>query len=911
MAGPTFLIVRGEDFVVLAVEWAGCEVRTDAHAAAPRLVATGTDPTVTLTFPPQAILEQATPAEFHTTAAVHSHSWLSEPSRLVFRVATGTVIELTAQGILDALARPGQAHIDGQASGIELPWGLTVLPLARTTGAQVLSDHRTRPVPVAGSGAVGLWTARLRAGDAGATDALLAIRPTSFRDTDAPPSTDGPFQKPPLRGQRQAIVTSSAQDGPPDATRLELTALGGTLSAGAQWPSLTWTHEATVGRDQRADVTVSGKLWPFGFSCVYQDFTRREFLPRYDPAAAGCVAALRRQRTLVISRPLLTGTRAPTFPFDEVELLGCEFSLTGTTEPTDFLEFLPGGPSSPVRFPVRCRAGGTTVQFTIPLVFVSDTRPGPSQAVVDSWRPFAKAPVPGVALDLVGAGGRPGDVQEVRSLTFTAAAHGTGYRPDLAGFDVVLSALRTLLPGSGHEQPQPMTYAAALRGQPAAAAVSVPRVPLVFAAPDGLLVDFTRNADRSGGLVAPRFKADGISRELGPVVTDTLPGGTDLAAALERAFKGATLFGFPLAALIDTSGSTKPNPPKIVQRWTGLETSTEMEWQALPLKAYNAFQPATAARLDLSVGSRPPARALPEAAAPPAQTCVLRNVALALPPPPAARLLTLSFGSVTFDQRPGRPTQLALDAPKIAFSGPLKLLQELQRKLEALLGAGLTCRVSPTGVTVGYEITLPKTAAGMFVMQNVAARLAVTVPYAEKPVTVTLGFASREHPFALSVTGFSGGGYASVEIAGAGEPTVEISMEFGAMVAVDFVVARAEVHALGGVRFVRRADGALELEAFIRIGGSVRLLGLVTVSVELRVALLFHDDGRPSLVGRATLVIELDLTLYSQSVTVDSGTFELVGGIDPGHTALAPEAAEARSAAAFEAWEQYRKAFAS
>ncbi|MEU1008592.1 hypothetical protein [Streptomyces sp. NPDC005890] len=910
MAGPDFLIVRGEDFVVLAVEWAGCEVRTDAHAAAPRLVATGTDPTVTLTFPPQAVLEQTTPADFHTAAPVHSHAWLAEPSRLVFRVGTGTVIELTAQGILGALARPGQAHIDGQASGIELPWGLTVLPLARTSGAPVLSDHRARPVPGAGSGAVGLWTARLRAGDAGAGDALLAIRPTSFRDTENLPG-GGPFQEPPLKDKRAVIVSWSAQHWPPDATRLELTALGGTLSAGAQWPSSSWTHETTAGRDQRADVTVSGKLWPFGFACVYQDFARREFLPLGDPAPVGCVAALRRRRTLVISRPLLTGTRAPTFPFDEVELLGREFSLTGTPEPADFLEFLPGGPSSPVRFPVRCRAGATTVQFPIPLVFVADTRPGPSQGVLDSWRPFAKAPVPGVVLDLLGAGGRPGDVQEVRSLTFTAVPHGAGYRPDLAEFDVVLSALRTLLPGSGHEQPQAMTYAAALRGHSAAAAVSVPRVPLVFVAPGGLLVDFTRNADRSGGLVAPKFKADGISRELGPVVTDTLPGATDLAAALERAFKGATLFGFPLAALIDTSGGSQPSPPKIVQRRTGLETSTEMEWPALPLKAYNAFQPAAAARLDLSVGSRPPARELPEAAAPPAQTCVLRNVALALPPPPATRLLTLSFGKVTFDQRPGRPTHLALDAPEIAFSGPLKLLQELQRKLEALLGGGLTCRVSPTGVTVGYEITLPRAAAGMFVMQNVAARLAVTVPYAEKPVTVALGFASREHPFALSVTGFSGGGYASVEIAGAGEPRVEISMEFGAMVAVDFVVARAEVHALGGVRFVRRADGALELEAFIRIGGSVRLLGLVTVSVELRVALLFRDDGRPKLTGRATLVLELDLTLYSQTVTVDSGTFELVGGTDPAQATLAPEAAEARSAAAFEAWEQYRKAFAS
>lgn len=57
-------------------------------------------------------------------------------------------------------------------------------------------------------------------------------------------------------------------------------------------------------------------------------------------------------------------------------------------------------------------------------------------------------------------------------------------------------------------------------------------------------------------------------------------------------------------------------------------------------------------------------------------------------------------------------------------------------------------------------------------------------------------------------------------------------------------------------------------------------------------------------------MIELDLTLYSETVTVDSGTIELIGGGAPTrHLEEASTPAE-RSASGFEAWQRYRRAFA-
>jgi hypothetical protein len=295
-------------------------------------------------------------------------------------------------------------------------------------------------------------------------------------------------------------------------------------------------------------------------------------------------------------------------------------------------------------------------------------------------------------------------------------------------------------------------------------------------------------------------------------------------------------------------------------------------------------------------------------AAPDSPTCKLSYFMLALPP--SSSLMTIAFKEVRFIQRPKEPMTLAIDGLNIQFVGALRLLQELQARVMTLLGnSGPTVSVSTTELVVGYVLRIPDAPAGMFVMRNIAVRTEVHVPFATDPVRVVVGFASREQPFGLTVSGFGGGGYVALEIAGDKPSRLELSLEFGAMVALDFVVAKAEVHAFGGVRFVSQASGLTVMEAFIRIGGSAQLLGLITISIELRVALTFvHDPPQePRLTGRASIVIELDLTLYSETVTVDSGTYELIGGSSPLGTSLGAGTSDTARQAA---WEDYWKAFA-
>jgi hypothetical protein len=136
----------------------------------------------------------------------------------------------------------------------------------------------------------------------------------------------------------------------------------------------------------------------------------------------------------------------------------------------------------------------------------------------------------------------------------------------------------------------------------------------------------------------------------------------------------------------------------------------------------------------------------------------------------------------------------------------------------------------------------------------------------------------------VSVLTFGGTGYVDIRIDAHG-PQIEASMDFGARLAVNFLVARGEVHALGGVRYLQ-SGSSVTLTGYIRIGGSVDVLGLVSVSIELVISLGYDSDTK-TLAGRATLVLEIDLTLWSDTVEIDSGLWVLEGGGTPARERLA------------------------
>lgn len=945
---PDFLLVRNADHVILGVRWSGMTVRNDPGAGSPVLVATADGARLVLVFPPQHIAEETSalgsqapvflPGGPPTDPRPLVPSWraaLSGPSQVAFAVPRGATVALTVTGLLAAAGAGPISTTRGLPGSddtvVEMPWGLLVVPENPNDGAGVFCLHPVAPV-VSPDGVAALWRTRIVAGTGnGQPDpADPSTRPAGLylQLLETPAAGPDPFGLPlskPVRAQLVAAASSRAAG----ADELELSALGGTLEASGDWDTFAWRQRTVGGRDLHVRTSAKGQLYPLGHDAVYTEFTERVF----DPSAGGA-AVLRTASILTITDPVRQtprdGLAGRAFPFDQVAITARSFTDLGRADwryvpfpgtppegvPTYFQPTSPGG--GPLQFALVCTGRHGTVRFSLPLLFVRDhspefsslTDPGLAQTLADAYGQVT-VPIPASPVDLVRAASPgDGDTHEVHGLTIGGldAFEGApppgavdGYRPLVTQLQVAISALRTLL---GDTAPRPVTLNENfLRNGPAE------DVLLELSGPP-INVDFSRNADRSGGLVSPVYQANGISRRLGPVNRAAQPAaGTGLVDPRILFPDSATILGFGLRDLV----SQLKLPPALTAKvWPDGSPDVTMRWTGVALKSLGPFVANPRTRLDLT------AEVTRDGAT---TVCAVHDFALELPPGPRA-LLRLSFTSLTFSQRPGGQPDLDVEGLDASFLGDLRLLEKLQEAVD-LVTAQRILDLRSSGIAVRYSLPLPPVAAGAFVMRDIAVSTAVDVPFDGRPVSVSLGFARRDKPFALAVLMFGGGGYIDLMLDRDGLRRLEISLEFGAMVAVDFVVARGEVHALGGIRFALEADGSVSLTGYLRIGGSVEVLGLISVSVELRLELTYQS-ARKAMVGRASVVVEIDLTLWSDRVEIDSGEWVLAGGgtgagaAGPPHLAFAglfalgpgAQAAGGPGDEGLARWRDYRAAFA-
>ncbi|WP_425246945.1 hypothetical protein [Streptomyces sp. NEAU-NA10] len=982
---PDLLLVRPHDMVVLGIRWRGMEVRNSGNTAS--LVRTDPDARVVVSFPPQHVAENTFGPGYELDRETgHAEARLAGLSWLAFDVQGDTPIPLTEEGILTALAEgplvlaePGQADL-AIRSVVEIPFRMRMAPGAEGNEA-VRCTHATTPVEHPASGAVGLWVTRLSGRSGPHESERVFLRPV---DPGLAASDDPPGLTPPLSRAGRTNVAQHGRLRPASASRLELTALGGTLVGEGDWPGFQWKHRTALGRDAEVEVQWKGILYPFGHRAVYQELTER----RFDPAEGQAVAALRKVKRLVVTEPVRTTAEDPAvrrqFPFSQAEVVRTVVDLsvqghtwyqhhlpanatgvlrrrirqaqdqairvlaelaaptTGET-PQHLIEFFgPEGmlalgetiltdPShelhaavvaqwaplkeavdrleqqaaaeAPYRIdvffpedghglelPVRLSGANGDIDTVVPMIFVADIRlapdaevPEPFSSLTDDeiadklanlYASLGDIPLPGTRIDLVAHrdGAAPADVLEVHRLAVEAGRdHATGeVWPRISRFEVALPALRAL---TEQALTVPLVYNDAYLTQ---GDLTIPfDIARTGEEAAGLTVDFAKNAERAGGLVVPTFVADGISRERGLCNRAGLISLDPRRLFLDQ----ATLFGFPLADLIDTAA--RFDAPTILA--DGPTTSLRFTAR---LKGTGPFVVAEAPSvsevvLDVRLAVPGPSATSLDAQLPSPEaidakvSCLITNFGLSLP------VIDLWFDEVSFEHRPGTDPEVRIRNVRAEFGSDLKFLAGLTDALAAfgLGSAAPLVDVGPSGVTGRFELALPSAPAGALVLRNIRFRAELVVPFQptpDRPISVSLAFASRENPFSLSVLMFGGGGYAYLELGPAGIRRAELCLEFGALVAVDFVVASGEVHALGGVRAVVVGDD-LRLSGYIRFGGVIQVLGLVSVSVELTVGLTY-DSATRELLGRATLVLEIDLTLYATSVEIDSGVWRLAGG---------------------------------
>ncbi len=384
--------------------------------------------------------------------------------------------------------------------------------------------------------------------------------------------------------------------------------------------------------------------------------------------------------------------------------------------------------------------------------------------------------------------------------------------------------------------------------------------------------------DKVGGVVAPGMAIGGLSRLIGPVGVKTEAGSTAVSdnhlatlaggsfdpmqyfadALNAKLLGGVTLqeilgpVSFSAAAL---SGGKAPVPA-----WTsvreGNSTCYQLDWCTSALTSNSIFQITVSPTLTLRVKARVSDAGKAESTV----SGKLTGFKLVL-----AGVIAIDFASFEFTVPAGGKPLVHVEVPGIEFQGALKFIHALCGVL------GLNHFSDPPyldvrsdGLLCGYTLRIPCVAVGAFALQNLALDASIGLPFTGAPAHARLAVSQRHDPFLITVSLFAGGGFLAMEAGSDDTRMVEGCLEFGGNFALNLGVASGGVYVMAGIYF-RIESSACKLSGYVRAGGALEVLGLITVSVEFYLELHYED---PLVWGQASMTVEVEVLFFSTSVTL-------------------------------------------
>ncbi|MEN8040931.1 MAG: hypothetical protein ABFR95_05450 [Actinomycetota bacterium] len=236
---------------------------------------------------------------------------------------------------------------------------------------------------------------------------------------------------------------------------------------------------------------------------------------------------------------------------------------------------------------------------------------------------------------------------------------------------------------------------------------------------------------------------------------------------------------------------------------------------------------------------------------------------------PGTELVAFKFDHLSFNAGSSGKAEVDVVLNDIEFLGLLGFIEVLK---ELIPFDGFSdppyLDVTAAGLTAGFTIDLPNVAVGVFNMSNLSLGADVQVPFLGETVTVGFSFCTRERPFVLAVSFIGGGGFFGLRLSPKGLVVLELSLEAGAILAVDFGVASGSISAMLGIYMRLEGDGGA-LAGYFRLRGEVDVLGLISASIELYLELNYDfDTGK--MVGKARLTIKVEVLFFSASVTIEA-----------------------------------------
>jgi hypothetical protein len=852
------------------------------------------------------------------------------PTLLPLDFSLEKILEALSQSaplVSDRITRPpatpavgGFAEFGGQRSqfsAIEAPWRLVLSPhpdgrwthsgRSVTNGAKTELWHTRLGVrPSSGPGVDENSATNRTARAVFSPDQMASGNPS---DTDF-----SPFRNSLRRYDRHNIVHATADrkltgNAPVAVERLMLTSLGSWLDVHGEWDLqgidlVEWRHRATLGRDQFVRVVTKGFLFPLGHRAVQVRITERKIAHDTSQRLEGKPVAYLRQRLFIVVREPVKRFGQREFPFRVVQFKTLVTPNLVDPTPAESIVLAESPTSAPsgnaTAFWPRYEEGATTkdvwfqlegtdwdgkiISFAAPQIFVpASADPGADIAklvAAYNGEPGAFTPIPdssdrrnlptggqkiAFALSL-----KPGDTTLETDTLILAALNAVGiphFLPAMRGAMVTITAVRQISKGSG---PSLIRFDKGYLGAPSSTFGNAGEVFARIDAPAGVAFP----AEKTGGLVAPDFTPQGISRTFGPTgdVEKFASGSFDPAAIfagikilggipLDKIFKGIP-FAWPSQAGETVPGLTTVRTGNVIQ--------TRYAWKASHDQLQNQpiFEPQPGAKFELESVIDTPLDGTPPRFH---VKGVLEKFEVVLPPG-ADALIGARFDSVSFGAGTNEKVDVSVKFDDIVFKGPLTFINEIRKYIPL---DGFTdppyIDVNAEGISAGFTLGIPTIGVGIFVMQDIALSAGFHLPFIGGAAALRFAFCERDHPFLLTVSLLGGGGFFGLDLDTEKVTNVEASLEFGAAIAINLGVAEGKASITAGV-YYQKSGGGFQITAFFRAAGSLSVLGLISVSIELYVGLSFESDKtKPhggKLYGTASVRVKIKIVFFSTSVSV-------------------------------------------
>ena len=682
---------------------------------------------------------------------------------------------------------------------------------------------------------------------------------------------------------------------------------GGSAASFPGFDLEAWTHRSTMGRDHYVRVVRKGFLFPFGHRASLVQVTERKFVAQPGTSTGNSpgypIAVLRQRFFIVVREPEKTfpavGQRfdGRTMPLKKVRITTL---VTPNLEVASAKAKVGAQSGSDAIWPVVNNARfpfhlvgedlkGNVSEFTAPLIFVTAANnfcydKASMDAVNLAYIGAPEAIRPFAGQNIAYAPDTPQNpgttTYETQSVFFAAdttsatsdanllAADQPHFYPAFAVIEARVPPVQQLL---GDHRPAVVTLSPAFVNNAFDDVANKGEVLFEMVKKNDFGLRFP--TDKSGGLATPNININALSRKFGPVggaVADFAAGKFDpeayFAGMEAKILGGIDLFKI-LGVPTNFSMGDGKNVPKLVTKilrdGNGIPTGnrTELTWKP-DVKEFLIFQPTSSTQLSI---------------------LAVMEAKLDNPAPPKLDItgeltkfqinffefIKLNFDLLGFYAKVGKKldvTAQMTSGNEVEFGGPLTFINTIKKYIP---GDGFSdppsLDISPSGITAGYSLGLPTIAIGVFSLSNVSLGAALTLPFTGEPVRFRFNFCERENPFTLTVSLFGGGGFFAIAVGLDGVEMLEASLEFGGAIAFDIGVASGGVHVMAGIYFKWEND-ACELTGYLRLGGSVEVLGIITISVEFYMGLTYATGGHVS--GEATLTVEIEILFFSTSVSM-------------------------------------------